>query len=313
MSPLPPELLVLWLAVLLDLVLPEPPNAAHPVAWMGQVIAHLRRHSPTGGRWKPFIAGTAIVVGGCLMCALVGLSLLTLIRVVVFPVSIVVEALVLKLMFSVRALVSAGAAVRRALEADDLSAARRLVSWHLVSRDTARLNHAQVAAAAIESLSENASDSIVAPLLFYALAGLPGVLVYRFINTCDSMLGYRDSEREWLGKFAARLDDLVNFIPARLTAVLLIVASVPIGGVVRAIKVCYRDARVTASPNAGYPMSAAAGALGVELEKCGHYLLGPGERLPVAHDITRAARLVWITTILAIVVISLATMALQSA
>ena len=111
-----------------------------------------------------------------------------------------------------------------------------------------------------------------------------------------------------MGKCSARVDDLANFIPARLTAALMILASVPVGGsVCRAIRTYYRDARVTASPNAGHPMSAAAGVLGVELEKCGHYRLGPGERSPIAQDITRAARLVWRTTFLAMIAMSLIT------
>ncbi len=308
MAPLPPELSILWLAFLLDLVVREPPNVVHPVAWMGKVIALLRQRAPKQGCWKPLRAGTAIVLGGCALCATTGLLLASGFRAMPFPLSILAEALVLKLMFSARALMSAGEAVQRALEADDLTAARHLVGWHLVSRDTSNLNNSQVAAAAIESVAENANDSIVAPLLFYTIAGLPGVLGYRFINTCDAMLGYRDAEREWLGKCSARVDDLANFIPARLTAALMILASVPVGGsVCRAIRTYYRDARVTASPNAGHPMSAAAGVLGVELEKCGHYRLGPGERSPIAQDITRAARLVWRTTFLAMIAMSLIT------
>jgi adenosylcobinamide-phosphate synthase len=141
-------------------------------------------------------------------------------------------------------------------------------------------------------LAENANDSIVAPLLFYAIAGLPGVLAYRFINTCDAMLGYRDPEREWLGKCSARVDDLANVIPARLTAALIILAGVPLGGSVpRGVRTWFRDSR-------------AAGVLGVELAKCGHYRLGPGERLPAARDIARARRLVWSTTLLAMLGIS---------
>ena len=174
------------------------------------------------------------------------------------------------------------------MESGELEAARRLVGWHLVSRDTSRLDDSQVAAAAIESLAENANDSIVAPLLFYAIAGLPGVLAYRFINTCDAMLGYRDLKREWLGKCSARVDDLANLVPARLTAALIILAGVPLGGSVpRAVRTWFRDSRATASPNAGHPMSAAAGVLGVELAKCGHYRLGTGERLPAARDIAQ--------------------------
>jgi len=305
MASLPPELPILWLAFLLDLVIPEPRNALHPVAWTGMAIGALERLVPKQGRWKPFWAGAAIVLVGCALSALVGLLLHSGFRKLPPPFSILGEALVLKLMFSARSLVNAGEAVRRALESGELEAARRLVGWHLVSRDTSRLDDSQVAAATIESLAENANDSIVAPLLFYAIAGLPGVLAYRFINTCDAMLGYRDLKREWLGKCSARVDDLANVIPARLTAALIILAGVPLGGSVpRAVRTWFRDSRATASPNAGHPMSAAAGVLGVELTKCGHYRLGTGERLPAARDIARARRLVWSTTLLAMLGIS---------
>ena len=241
MAPLPPELSILWLAFLLDLVVREPPNVVHPVAWMGKAIGLLRKRAPKHGCWKPLRAGTAIVLGGC-AATMTGLLLASGFRAMPFPLSIFAEALVLKLMFSARALMSAGEAVQRALEADDLTAARHLVGWHLVSRDTSNLNNSQVAAAAIESVAENANDSIVAPLLFYTIAGLPGVLGYRFINTCDAMLGYRDAERKWLGNCSARVDDLANFIPARLTAALMILASVPVGG-----SVCRGSGPITAT------------------------------------------------------------------
>ena len=147
---------------------------------------------------------------------------------------------------------TAGETVRRAVEAGELEAARRLVGWHLVSRDTSVLDQSQVAAAAIESLAENANDSIVAPLFFYAVAGLPGALAYRFINTCDAMLGYRDAKREWLGKCSARVDDLANWIPARLTATMIILAGVCSGGdLARGIRTWFRDARADRQPQRG--------------------------------------------------------------
>jgi len=226
--------------------------------------------------------------------------------------AIFIEALLLKLAFSVRGLAQAGRAVRLSLERNDLTNARELVATHLVSRDTRSLTESQLAAATIESLAENTSDSIVAPLLYYALAGLPGLWVYRFINTCDAMLGYRDAEREWLGKAAARLDDLVNLIPSRLTAgLMLLVGLVRRQASRQALRVWWRDCRATASPNAGHPMSAAAGLLGVELEKVGHYKLGRGQRLPGASDIHRTTRLMWGTWLAALAVTFVLVLALK--
>jgi adenosylcobinamide-phosphate synthase len=130
-------------------------------------------------------------------------------------------------------------------------------------------------------------------LLYYALGGLPAALAYRFVNTTDAMLGYRDPAHEWLGKAPARLDDLANLLPARLTAGLITLAAALVGDDAGgAWRIWRRDARKTASPNAGHPMSAMAGALGVELEKVDHYRLGAGGRSPAPGDISRAVRLV---------------------
>jgi adenosylcobinamide-phosphate synthase len=141
-------------------------------------------------------------------------------------------------------------------------------------------------------VAENTSDGILAPLVYYALGGVTFAWLYRFANTLDSMWGYHNERYEWLGKAAARLDDLLNWLPARLTALFLILAAAWRGeDSRRALAILRRDARSTASPNAGFPMSAMAGALGVELEKVGHYRLGRGLRSPIAEDIPRAVAL----------------------
>jgi adenosylcobinamide-phosphate synthase len=163
------------------------------------------------------------------------------------------------------------------------------LGWSLVSRDTSELDESQVASAVIESVAENASDSLIAPLFYYMLGGLPLALVYRFANTADAMLGYHTPEFEWLGKIPARLDDLLNLLPARLTGWLIVLASPLAGGnMLHAKQTMHRDAANTASPNAGFPMSAMAGALGIELEKTAHYRLGYGGRKPTSADIRRS-------------------------
>ena len=300
MSDVQSQILVLGIAVLLDLVLGEPPTSVHPVAWMGCVISHVRRQAPKKGWLWPFIAGLFLMIIGCTVLAVGGTLLKRGVATLPQPVEILVAAVVLKTTFSIRGLVNAGRDVQSVLSSGNLSEARKLLCRHLVSRDTSSLNDSQVAAATIESLAENAGDSIVAPLLAFAITGLPGAMVYRFINTCDSMLGYRDPEREWLGKVPARLDDLANLIPARITAVLLITAgTLMLHNPVRAVSVWFRDRRLTASPNAGHPMSAAAGVLCVELEKVGHYRLGSGFRLPDATDVLRVQKLLLTSTFLA--------------
>ena len=286
-------LIPILLALLLDLALGDPPNRYHPVAWMGAAIGLARRLAPRHGRWLPCLYGAGLVLAGVMLVGVLGIVVAEVLRLLPRPLSWLAEAFVLKTTFALRSLTRAAQQVQEALALGDVDSARRLLSWHLVSRDTAHLTPSQVAAATVESVAENTSDGIIAPLLYYALGGLPAALAYRFINTADAMLGYRDPEREWLGKIPARLDDLVNLVPARLTAGLFLLATQLLGGPTRrAWQVWYRDARQTASPNAGRPMSVMAGALGVKLEKVGHYCLGAGQALPHTQDIASAVRLV---------------------
>jgi adenosylcobinamide-phosphate synthase len=290
----------LLLAVMLDLIFGDPPNRFHPVAWMGSLIAAGERHAPQSPR-SAFAWGAMIVIGGAVTMAALGWAIEWKLRELPTVVACCLEAVVLTTMFSIRGLVRAAGAVREALARGDLPEARALVSRHLVSRDTRELDDHGVAAATIESAAENASDSVVAPLFYFVLAGLAGVLAYRFVNTADAMLGYHNDRYEWLGKTAARLDDVLNFIPARLTALLMLLAAPIVGGSLgRGWNVWRSDARRTLSPNAGHPMSAAAGVLGVELEKVDHYCLGAGQRAADWHDIDRMIALFYATVALAV-------------
>jgi len=206
------------------------------------------------------------------------------------------HALVLKPAFAGRALLDAGRRVEAAVADDRLAPARQELRG-LVSRPTASLDASLVAAAAIESLAENLVDSWLAPLLAYSVFGLGGAYAYRAINTADAMWGYRSARYEQLGKAVARLDDVVNFIPARLGAVALCGVASRRWRV--ALKTWRTDGGLTSSPNAGQTMASAAGALGVRLEKPEHYVLNPTAPPPGAESIAAArtfvARAMWLT------------------
>lgn len=254
------------------------PDAAHPVAWMGRSLDRLAGEpSSRPGRdlAHGLLAVTAVTVASAGIGAVVerGARRMATLRIA--------EVLLLASAFAIRGLLEAGERPLAALEHADLDAAREELRA-LVSRPRADLDEAHVCSAVIESLAENLADSVVGPMLAYVVAGLPGALAYRVINTADAMLGYRD-EREWLGKAAARLDDLVNLAPSRITAGLL-VATAPIIGLAprQVLRGAWRNAPRTASPNAGWPMAAAAGGLGVWLEKEGSYRLGDGDAPDVA-------------------------------
>ena len=294
---LPYYFLVPPLALVLDGLFGDPPSHFHPTAWMGSLVRWLVRFRPRNNPLTEFTYGVLILLIGLFLIVGTGLTLTRITSYLPIWAEILLHAIMLKLTISLRGLYRAADEVQSALQAENLPEARRLLSWHLVSRDTTRLAASQVSAAAIQSVAENISDGIVAPLFFYALGGLPLAFAYRFVNTADSMLGYRDPEREWLGKVPARLDDLLNLIPARLTGLFIVLSAYVSGAHGRqAWNVMWRDALLTASPNAGVPMSAMAGALDVELEKVGHYILGKGLRTPQVMDLQRARHLLLFMT-----------------
>jgi adenosylcobinamide-phosphate synthase len=291
--------MILLLALLFDLLLGDPPNRFHPTAWMGSLIRFTLRFRPHGNTFTESLYGILILLVGISLTTSMGLGIQYIASFLPLRAGILLQALFLKLTISLRGLDRAAREAQTALQHNNLPEARRLLSWHLVSRDTSLLTESQVSAAAIESVAENASDGIIAPLFFFVLGGLPAAFAYRFVNTADSMLGYRDVEREWLGKFPARLDDVLNFIPARLTGLFIVLAAPFCGAnLMSAWKIMWRDSSVTASPNAGVPMSAMAGALGVELEKVDHYQLGKRLRHPDVSDLIRARRVLYASVIL---------------
>ncbi len=286
------RLLILCLALALDLALGDLPNRWHPVAWMGACIKALERRCPARGRTAQFLYGMGLTLLGGALFALPWLAI-AFFRPAGSGLHwgwwVLLAALALKPAFALRRLLEAGRQIRRALARADLDEARRLTGWHLVSRDTRTLSAGQVASAVVESLAENLTDSLVAPLFYFTLLGLPGAWFYRFVNTADAMIGYRTPRYEYLGKFAARLDDLLNLLPARLAAVCLVLGAGLCGLDVRAAgRVVLSQHSRTSSPNAGWTMAAAAGALGVRLEKRGCYELNEDQRWPEAEDIRRA-------------------------
>ena len=287
----------LALAVALDLVFGDPPNRWHPVAWIGRLVALGRRLAPRSPD-DLAIHGSflvLIVAGASAGGALVAHALLAALPGIAAPLA---QAWLLKCSLSLRGLFDAVEVVRGHLVAGDLEGARRVVAWHLVSRETADLDRGAVASAAVESLAENLTDGFVAPVCFYVLgvlmggvgAGLALAWAYRAVNTADAMIGYRRDELEYLGRATARADDLLNYLPARLAAWALVAGAwLARQSAVGAARAWRRDGGRTESPNAGQTMAAMAGALGVSLEKAGHYRLGDGPP-PDPETIDRAMR-----------------------
>ncbi len=300
----------LVLSFALDHGFGEPPTPIHPVAWLGHAIAVGRDWALRCDKLGQFLRGSVIAIAIPTTAAGITYALLRTMAPW-FLGELVVTTLLLKPMFAVRALRDAAFVVRDALDRGDLAAARGGLS-SLCSRKADTLDAPALIAATIESIAENASDSVVAPLFFFAAFGLPGAVFYRAVNTLDAMIGYH-GRFEYVGKTSARLDDLLNLAPARLTALLLLAAGAITGADARrGLRILRRDGTRTESPNAGWPMAAMAGLLGLRLEKIDHYALGDAHRPSRTADITTAWRIVSIASLGALLLAVLALLFLGS-
>lgn len=284
----------LLLALAIDRYLGEPPARWHPVVWMGNFLNRLApsvlpdsSKLPQTRDLKAFGLGAFAWWAGIAIVLLASCSLQWAALRLPAPLAALCLGLALKPMLAFAMLCKEVQAVEHAL-ATSLDAGRQRLSW-LVSRDTSALTASEVRESAIESLAENLNDSVVAPIFWFVLFGLPGAAVYRFANTADAMWGYKGLRHgqnwEWAGKWAAYADDLLSWLPARITALLLALVAKGVNA-----KALAAEASKTPSPNSGWPMAAMALALGVSLHKPGVYALNPAGRQPQAADTLAAQR-----------------------
>lgn len=279
--------LALATAWAMDRLFGEPP-VGHPVRGMGSVLIRAKQwnartpRSESGRR----VAGALLLVGGTWGSWCVGRRLT--------PDGKPLQAgLAISAVVSLKELLAAGRRVRRHLERGDLPSARASLGRDLVGRDTSDLSESEVAGAAVQSLAENLNDAFVAPLFWSAVTGGGAAWAYRFVNTADAVLGYRTPELASFGWASARADDLLGWLPARLSAASIVLAAPLVGASAEtAVRAVRTSAGATPSPNGGWPMAAAAGALGVRLEKRGTYVLHLRGSAPGADTVLRAERLI---------------------
>ena len=307
------HLVAIALGFALDLVLGDPHSMPHPVRWMGSLISWLEQ--PLRGLF-PATARGERVAGVVLVVVVAGVSfgcavgLLWLCSRINSWLSLAVESVMCYQMLAVKSLRDESMAVSRALEAGDLPAARHAVSM-IVGRDTDRLDEEGVAKAATETVAENTSDGVVAPLFYMALGGAPLAVLFKAVNTMDSMVGYKNERYRYFGTAAARVDDVLNFIPARLTGALMCLAA-PLVGLdgAGAWRIFRRDRLAHSSPNSAHAEAACAGALGVQLAGGSFYFgayvqkptIGDALRTVECADIAKANRLLYATAVLGLLV-----------
>jgi adenosylcobinamide-phosphate synthase len=296
-----PEGLIVQLSILvlglgLDLVIGEPPEAIHPTVLIGRTTEWLREKlGRSKSRCRLFGSILALIV---LLSATGSVFILLEVarRLLGQLGYIILGGLILKTSFAIKSMELHTKPIKGALEGKDLVLAREAVG-KIVRRNTKQLDDGLCASATIESVAEGTVDGIISPLFYFFLLGVPGAIAFRAINTLDSTIGYKDAVYSQIGWFSAKLDSLANFVPARLTALIMVMAAAILHKDWKSsLSTMRREHDKTESLNAGYPMSAMAGALGVRLEKVNSYQLGEGLNTPSHKDITPAIGIMRLTT-----------------
>ncbi len=292
------SLLIFLLAFLIDLVFGELPDKIHPTLWMGKIAAY----------FKPKVKSEnprAEKINGILLCIFIILLFAVPLYVVIFLVReflgwipyIVVSAFLLSTTIAIKCMKQYTLPVAECLENEDYDKAKELLPF-IVRRDPTGLNKRHIISAAVETIAEGTTDGITSPFFYFALFGVPGAVAFRVVNTLDSMIGYKDRDHVNIGWFSASVDTIANYIPARLTSILMILAALFLGENWRkSWRILKREKKNTESLNAGWTLSAMAGALDIQLEKPGFYTIGDGDDLSPSH-ITKALQIMVLSAIL---------------
>lgn len=300
------SVLILFLALILDLLFGEPPESLHPTVWIGKSIGFLKSRlkgsNPRVEKIKGIILGLTVIIS----FAFVAHIMLFLLRQYLI-VYIIFASLLLKTTFAIKCMDNLSRPIGKAIKEGRMEDAKTMLR-RIVRRDPTKFDDQKIISATVECVAESTVDGITSPLFYYSILGVPLAIAYRAINTLDSMVGYKDKEHINLGWFSARMDSLANYIPARITAVLMVVSAWLLHeDWRRSWEVLKRDRNKTESPNAGWTMSAMAGAFNAQLEKPGFYILGdPVNPLKPDH-IPRSIRIMKLTTFLFIIIIVLPT------
>jgi adenosylcobinamide-phosphate synthase len=294
---------IIGFAILIDLIFGDPKNRYHPTAWIGTLIAKFTTIAKHQNSIFEKIGGVLIIVIISSIVILLLLSLdfgisLIFTDYISLVVSVLVGIMLLKSTIAIRGMEKHAINVLESLENNNLNMARNHLSM-IVKRNTTNLDKNHVLSGVLESISENTVDGITGPMFYYAFFGLPGAFFYRIVNTADSMIGYKNDLFKNLGWFTATCDTILNYIPSRLTGLMMIISAAILHNNWRhSYKIMMRDGKKTESPNAGYPMAALAGALETKFEKINHYKLGDGEIILTKQHVISAINIMKLTSVL---------------
>ncbi|HXV66629.1 MAG TPA: cobalamin biosynthesis protein [Nitrosopumilaceae archaeon] len=296
-------ILVVTFAIILDLLIGDPKNKFHPTSWTGILIAKLVPIIKSKSVYIEKLGGIILVVSITSLIMIIlfilnlGINIIPT-EVVVSILTIFVGSILLKTTIAIHGMEKHTIAIISSIENNDLQTARTNLAM-IVKRNTTNLDKNHILSGTLESISENIVDGITGPLFYFSLFGLPGAFLHRTINTFDSMIGYKTSIFRNIGWFGANCDNVLNYLPARITSFIMILGAMCLGqDWKQSYHIMKRDAKNTESPNAGYPMAVLAGALGTRFEKIDHYTIGDGNQELSKSHLFSAITLMKITSIL---------------
>ena len=309
---------IICFSVSFDYLIGEPPNRIHPVVWIGKTINFFTDKIKKNGNSKEHNGLNEKIYGSILAISLTStigiLSYLALVSslhwlgIIAF---ILLSTFILKSMFSIKSMDKHINDILMDIERKDIERARLDLS-KIVSRDTKTLSEEKILSACVECIAESFVDGILSPLFYFGILNIPGAMMFRVVNTLDSMIGYKDNYYKNIGWMSAKMDTMMNLLPARVSIIFLVISSLILKqDWKKSITICKRDGRKTESLNAGLPMSAIAGALKIQLEKINHYKLGDAidnitiEKCKISLKITKIATLIFIAGFLSPIIVFL--------
>lgn len=312
------------LALVLDFSFGDPKNRYHPTVWVGKLIGKFVPYTRSVNPLTEKISGMFLLILVITLVSILLFSLSSILKYVInfdlneiykilFMISsIILVGILLKTTIAIKGMENHASKIMDALAKNDLDDARAKLSM-IVKRNTKNLDKQHIISATLESISENIVDGITGPLFYYSIFGLVGAFVYRTVNSADSMIGYKTEIFRNVGWFAANCDKILNFLPSRLTSLVMIISCMILKKDWKhSIRIMKRDGPKTESPNAGYPMATLAGALGIRFEKIEHYVLGDGNSELSERHFKSAISIMKMTSILFVLIFTIPTIVLLS-
>jgi len=317
-------IIAILLAIVFDFLFGDPKNKYHPTVWIGRLVGKFVPYARSTNPLIEKINGIILVVSIIIIVSILVISFSSVLnhlknsgpnefyKILFLSISAIFVGILLKTTIAIKGMEDHASKIMNALSKNDLDDARTKLSM-IVKRNTKNLDRQHIISATLESIGENIVDGITGPFFYYSFFGLLGAFVYRTVNTVDSMIGYKTEIFRNVGWFGANCDKILNFLPSRLTSLVMVFSCIILKKDWRhSLHIMQRDSLKTESPNAGYPMATLAGALGIRFEKIEHYVLGDGNSEITETHFRSAISIMKMTTILFVLIFTIPVIILLS-